>query len=586
MVQHYLEAFGPSLLVAAFFLIFVLNWPRRRTWTRAITCASVLAVAARYLWWRFQDTVLPYPNDGWSFYWVWFLFFVELIGFIEIVMFLVTMSRYVDRSAEADRLQAAFAAQPQDEWPSVDVFIPTYDEPLDVLERTIVGALALDYPRHKLKVYVLDDKRREWLRTYCGEKGAIHVTRPDNLHAKAGNMNHGLKVSCGDFIAVFDADFVPYRQFLRRTLPFFRDPTIGIVQTPQHFFNKDPVQWNLDIERVWPDEQRLFFDEMAASRDAWDVSFCCGSCSVMRRQALEAIGGIPTESVTEDLLTTLAMLNKGYKTRYLNERLSMGLAAENLRGYFIQRSRWCRGGLQTLFLHNGPLRGPGLSLFQRIMFLPLSWLIQYFVRFCVLIVPPIFLWSGVAPLYFTSTLDIVYYQLPVLLAYAWFMRWITPTRYLPLLSTAVGAFSTFRLLPTVIATLIKPFGTPFKVTPKGSGAEQNEFDAYTFTCSAILIALTATGVIINLVPEWSTIVKGEFSVVAMYWAGANIVVLVIASLICFERPRPPVDSFFIDEPARAQIDGRFLSGQLVSLSWNPALWSFSRIRRSLSTTSS
>jgi cellulose synthase (UDP-forming) len=200
------------------------------------------------------------------------------------------------------------------------------------------------------------------------------------------------------------------------------------------------------------------------------------------------------------------------------------------------------------------------------MFVPLSWLIQYFVRFCLLIVPPIFLWSGVAPLYFTSTLDIVYYQLPVLLAYAFLMRWITPTRYLPLLSTAVGAFSTFRLLPTVIATLIKPFGTPFKVTPKGSGAEQDEFDAYTFTCCATLVALTAIGIIINLVPEWSTIVKGEFSIVAMYWAAANIVVLVIAALICFERPRPPVDSFSIGEPARMQFGERLLTGRLFSLS--------------------
>jgi cellulose synthase (UDP-forming) len=146
------------------------------------------------------------------------------------------------------------------------------------------------------------------------------------------------------------------------------------------------------------------------------------------------------------------------------------------------------------------------------------------------------------------------------------MRWITPTRYLPLLSTSVGAFATFRLLPTVVATLIKPFGTPFKVTPKGRRAEQDEFDAYTFTCCAILIALTAIGAIINLVPEWSTIVQGEFSIVVMYWAGANIVVLVIAALICFEKPRPSVDSFSIGEPARAQFDGRFLAGRLLSLS--------------------
>jgi cellulose synthase (UDP-forming) len=118
----------------------------------------------------------------------------------------------------------------------------------------------------------------------------------------------------------------------------------------------------------------------------------------------------------------------------------------------------------------------------------------------------------------------------------------------------------------VIATLIRPFGTPFKVTPKGSGAEQNEFDAYTFTCCATLVALTAIGVIINLVPEWSTIVQGEFSIVAMYWAAANIVVLVVAALICFERPRPSADSFTIGEPARTQFDGRPLSGRLLSLS--------------------
>ena len=295
MVQHYLEALGPALLIAAFFLILVLNWPRRRTWSRAITCAFVCAVSLRYLWWRFDATVLPYPNDGLTFCWVWFLFIVELLAFTEIVLFLLTMSRYTDRSAEADRLQAAFAAQPQDEWPTVDVFIPSYDEPIDVLERTIVGALALDYPNHKFKVYVLDDQRRDWLKKYCEEKGVVHVTRPDNLHAKAGNLNHGLKLSCGEFVAIFDADFVPYRHFLRRTMPFFRDPAIGIVQTPQHFFNKDPVQSNLSLERAWPDEQRLFFDEMAASRDAWDVSFCCGSCSIMRRQAVEAIGGMPTE---------------------------------------------------------------------------------------------------------------------------------------------------------------------------------------------------------------------------------------------------------------------------------------------------
>lgn len=542
MVQ-YLVALAPTALVVAFFLIGAFNWSRHRTWTRAVVCAFVLAVAGRYLYWRLTETVLPQPADGPGFYWVWFLFGIELLAFVDIVLFLVAMSRYSDRSAQADALAPAFFDRDASELPSVDVFIPTYNEPLDVLERTIVGALSLDYPKEKLTVYVLDDKRRDWLREFCERKGAVHVVRSDNSHAKAGNMNNGLSVSSGDFIAVFDADFVPYRAFLRRTLPFFSDESIGIVQTPQHFFNADPIQSNLGIERLWPDEQRLFFDEMAPSRDAWDVSFCCGSCSIARREAIDAIGGFPTESITEDLLTTLSMLNKGYKTRYLNERLSMGLAAETLEGYFVQRERWCQGGIQTLYLHNGPIRGPGLNLFQRLMFLPTSWVVQYFVRFATLLVPIVFLWTGLAPLYFTDVAELVSYQFPVLAAYFLLMAWLTPTRYLPLVSSAVGVFATFRMLPTVISSLVRPFGKPFKVTPKGSGNETGLYDVYSFGWIAALIALTATGLLVNIVPEFQRIEDGRFSIVAFWWAGLNIVVLAIAALACFERPRRLLDAF-------------------------------------------
>lgn len=419
------------------------NWSRNHSWTRAITCVVVGAIALRYILWRLFETVLPYPNNGLNFYWVWFLFIIEILAFFEVVLFLILMSRYVDRSAEADRLAPDFFRGDEDELPTVDVFIPTYNEPLDVLERTIIGALALDYPQDKLKVYVLDDQRRNWLKAYCEEKGAIHVTRPDNSHAKAGNMNNGLKVSSGDFIAIFDADFVPYRHFLRRTLPFFSDATIGIVQTPQHFFNTDPVQTNLGLENIWPDEQRLFFDEIAPSRDIWDVSFCCGSCSIARRKAIDEIGGFPTESITEDLLTTLSMLNKGYKTRYLNERLSMGLAAENLTGYFVQRERWCQGEFKhsifttahcaDLVCHFSTHHVPSAVVVGAVSgtlydidhpdHISLVWLAAALLhQRCGLYLPSGAVAGGLFPL----------------------MLWITPTRYLPVVSSAVGAFSTFR----------------------------------------------------------------------------------------------------------------------------------------------
>jgi cellulose synthase (UDP-forming) len=548
---------APTFVVTAFFLIFVMDWPRHRTWCRAVTCAAVFAVAGRYLVWRFTETVLPHDGDGFGLYWIWFVFAIEALAFLDISVFLVAMSRHADRSGEADLLEREFFGRPDRDLPSVDVFIPTYNEPLDVLERTIVGVLALNYPAEKLKVYVLDDGRRAWLKQWCEEKGVNYLTRPDSAYAKAGNLNNGLKASRGDFVAVFDADFVPYANFLRRTLPFFSDPSIGIVQTPQHFFNKDPVQANLGLEKTWPDEQRLFFDEMAACRDAWDISFCCGSCFLARREALEAIGGFPTESITEDLLTTLAMLNKGFKTRYLNEQLSMGLAAENLKGYFVQRQRWCRGGIQTIYASSGPLRGPGLSLFQRVMFMPVSWLVQYFVRLAMLIVPVVYLWTGYAPLHFTEAGDLVSNFLPVLAAYFLLMRWIAPARYLPIVSSAVGAFATFRMLPTVVSSLARPFGKPFIVTPKGSTNVQSDLDTYTFACLAILIALTSSGLVVNLVPEWARVAPGEFSSIAAYWAVANIAVMVIASLICFEKKQhSPESSFRVGESARIDdVDG-------------------------------
>jgi len=570
MVQHFI-ALGPAFLVASFFLLGVMGWPRRKTWARAIACAVTLAFALRYIAWRFTETVLPQPFDGSAASnWIYFVFVIECFALIEAALFMITMSRYVDRSTEADRFEAEVFGQDPGALPSVDVFIPTYNEPLSVLERTIVGARALDYPREKLKIYVLDDGRREWLRKFCEDKGVVHVTRPDNAHAKAGNLNHGLSISSGEFFAVFDADFVPFRAFLRRTLGFFTDPQIGIVQTPQHFFNKDPIQSNLSLEEYWPDEQRLFFDEMAASRDAWNVSFCCGSCAILRRKAIDDARGIPTESITEDLLTTLVLLNKGYITRYLNERLSMGLAAEDLEGFFIQRSRWCRGGIQSLYVKNGPIRGPGLTLFQRIMFLPVSWLLQYVVRFVGVIVPVVVLWTGLPPLYFTGMDELLYYLLPTLLAYFLFIRWLAPNRYLPVISTAIGVFATFRLLPVVIDSLIRPFGVPFHVTPKGVEG-QARFDRYTFSWIMVIMILTAAGLFINVVPEWAPTMNFEFLSAAKYWAALNILILMVAALMCFELPRSEHPRFAADEPAQLTIGDRAIPVQLVAVAMDESV---------------
>ncbi len=538
------DNFIPLLLVLG---LFALLWDTRRDHPRVRMAVTLVPAVlwVPYLFWRVGSTLQAAGGQGWQAQaWIWAVALIELLALLEVGTFLLIMSRLNTRSAQADAVDgAAVLGQPE-----VDVFIPTYNEPLDVLEKTILGAQAIDYPNKT--VWVLDDGRRDWLQAYCARHGVRYLTRPDNLHAKAGNLNHALQHARGAFVAVFDADFVPSRGFIRRTLGLFVDPSVGIVQTPQHFYNKDPIQTNLGLMQDYPDEQRLFFDQMAASRDAWDASFCCGSCSIMRRQALDAAGGIPTESITEDLLTTLVMLRHGYRTVYLNERLSMGLAAESIEGFFVQRERWCRGAIQSLFLRWGPL-GPGLTPMQRLLFFPTSWLTQYFVRLFLLLIPLAYLLLGWMPLQFTNTGDLIRFQLPLLAGLFLATRWLVGSHYIPLVSVPASIFASFRLAPTVLASLIQPFGKPFRVTPKGSmSVGGRQVDTVTLAPILLTLALTLLGLLINVTPELAVVPFTEFFPIAVFWSGLNVLALALAALLCIEGPRlRREERFELKEPA-------------------------------------
>jgi cellulose synthase (UDP-forming) len=445
------------------------------------------------------------------------------------------LCRWRERSSEADRYEAELRKKAAELLPTVDVFIPTYNEGPDVLHRTILAALGIDYPR--FQVWVLDDGGRDWLAEFCSQHGAHYVRRPERKHAKAGNLNHTLSVTKGDLFAIFDADFAASRNFLYRTAGFFADPKIGIVQTPQHFFNPDPIQLNLGLSRVMPDDQRLFFDVIGESRDAWDCAFCCGSCSLQRRSAIEEVGGVPTDSITEDILSTMVLLRKGYVTRYLKERLSMGLAAESLDGYFTQRTRWCRGALQTIFLKSGPL-GPGLSFLQRLFFFPLDWLVQYPVRLMAMIVPIVFLWTGLGPFIIPSLQELLSYQLAAYVGLGWTMRYFAPNCYVPILSTAISFFSSLRLVPTALATLIKPFGAPFRVTPKGSNNSASSGDRFALVVIGILAALTLGGIVVSRMSR-DEIPGGPSALfVGETYALINLIVLALAAAMALEMPRP------------------------------------------------
>ncbi|MFC6762849.1 glycosyltransferase [Sulfitobacter porphyrae] len=257
---------------------------------RSLLLGVAALLAVRYIWWRATNT-LAAPEFSFDMIGSWLLFGLEVLSIVGSLSAFLILSRFKQRSKEADLHMGWWG---KDE-PRVAILIATYNENKEILERTIIGAKFL---RHRNKeIIVCDDSRRDWLRDFCAELNVRYLRRPTNEGQKAGNINHALDRLAEDpvtpdFVAVLDADFVPHRGFLSRSLALFHDPKVGLVQTPQHFFNQDPIQHNFNLGRSYPDEQRFFFDHMQPSRDGWGIAICCGTSSVCRWTALREIGGL------------------------------------------------------------------------------------------------------------------------------------------------------------------------------------------------------------------------------------------------------------------------------------------------------
>jgi cellulose synthase (UDP-forming) len=529
-----LQLLAPILFVIGTIYVLAPALPLSQSWARWVPFAAVWIVTARYAWWRLIITVLPAHGAWYEIGWVWFCYAVELLALGDALILYLILLRRTDRHDEADRHERRLRGTNPEQLPSVDVYIPTYNEPLNVLEKTITGALCLDYP--KVQIWVLDDGRREWLKEFCESKGVGYIIRDNNAHAKAGNINHALTRTAADFVAVFDADFIPQQNFLMRTMGFFEDPKIGIVQVPHVFYNHDPLQANLAVRQSLPDDQRFFFEVIMPCRDAWDAAFCCGSNSVTRRSALRMVGdALPTDSITEDMLLTLTMLRQGFVTRYLCEPLAFGLAPESLKAFFVQRQRWARGGIQILFLRSGPL-GPNLSFMHRLFFLPTPWLSQSMILLMTIIAPLVYLLTGILPLVNATGASSIFYILPMMLAMIGALRVYAPRQYFPLATQVLGTLQSFKLLPIVLSTLIKPHGHVFKVTPKGGGAAQSADERGIFNIAAALIALTAGGMVLNAIPDFRVIDQSALLPLVALWSGINIIVLFLVCMMSLQAP--------------------------------------------------
>jgi len=509
-------------------------------WRSRLGIVTTIAIAiANYLYWRVVHTI-PWDGTFGELWWPVTCLIVEVLALFDASILLAILSRPTNRSAEADAGEARLRAQ----WaenaellPPVDVFIATYNEPREVLEKTILGCLAMDWP--DARVWVLDDGRRPWVRDMCIAKGAGYINRPDNKGAKAGNINHGLTQTSAPFVAVFDADFVPQKDFLVRTMGFFENEKIGIVQIPHSFYNHDPMQTNLGLQQAMPDDQRFFFEAIMPGRDGWDASFCCGSNSVTRRSIFDEIGGgLPEGSITEDMLLTLASLRKGYITRYLNEPLAYGLAPESTAAFFVQRQRWAQGAIQILYLSHGPL-GHGLKLRYRFLFLPSAWVTQGLQSVFTILAPILFALFNLAPMVGVNLDGIIFFLLPMIVALLGGISMLAPGRYYPLAAQILSVFQTFRILPAALKTLIAPKGLTFKVTPKGSGSKGGKRGPgdYVLFASLVLMVASLASLGINMLPDYRIITQDGLLPVVAFWLAFNMLMLLLVAMMCLEKPR-------------------------------------------------
>lgn len=496
-------------------LIVVRRIPGRLATITMIAVSMLMAV--RYIWWRSTQTLQFATTTE------------AVIGYLlyaaECYTWLVLALSYLQTAWPLHRKPKPLPAD-SSLWPTVDVFIPTYNESLAVVQPTVYAARSMDWPPDKLRVYILDDGHRPAMREFAEAAGVGYITRDNNRHAKAGNINQALPRTSGDYIAIFDCDHIPTRSFLQMTMgEFLDDPKCALVQTPHHFFSPDPFERNFDTFRRVPNEGSLFYGLIQDGNDLWNATFFCGSCAVIKRAPLLEIGGIAVETVTEDSHTALKLHRRGYNSAYLRTVQAAGLATESLSSHIGQRIRWARGMAQIFRLDN-PLLGKGLTLFQRLCYS--NAMLHFFYGIPRLI----FLTMPIAYLYFglhvinTSALMIMAYVLPYLLiANVTNSRLQGRYRHSFWAEVYESVLAWYIVLPTTVA-FINPRAGKFNVTAKGGQIADDYLDWTISKPYLVLLALNVAGLVFGVLRLlfWGTDEPATV-LMNMGWATFNLIML-------------------------------------------------------------
>lgn len=530
---------------------------------RIFALALGLAIVLRYVFWRTTSTIPPI-EDITNFIPAIILYIAEM--YCVMMLFL---SLFVVSAPLPSRKSPKFTPETA---PTVDVFVPSYNEDASLLATTLAAARAMNYPADKMTVWLLDDggtdqkcesanaaeaaaarRRRAELQDLCAALGVRYLTRARNEHAKAGNLNNGLEHSSGDLVAVFDADHAPAQSFLEETVGYFStEKNLFLVQTPHFFINPDPLERNLGTFNKMPSENEMFYGVIQRGLDKWDAAFFCGSAALLRREALQETNGFSGLSITEDCETALELHSRGWTSVYVDKPLIAGLQPDTFASFIGQRSRWAQGMMQILRFHFPPLKR-GLRLSQRFCYMSstLFWLFP-FSRAVFLISPlcylffsmEIFTASGGEFLAYTSTYMLVNFMMQNYLYGRY--RW-------PWISELYEYIQTIYLLPAILSVIGNPRKPTFKVTAKNEAMSMSRVSELGGPFY-IIFGILLLGVVATVLRLWAEPYKADVTLVTGGWNILNLIIAGCALGVVSERgTRRQSHRVKANRPARVRV---------------------------------
>nr|WP_153005499.1 UDP-forming cellulose synthase catalytic subunit [Aureimonas ureilytica] len=544
---------------------------------RLVALALGTSIVLRYVYWRTTST-LPPVNQLENFIPGFLLYLAEMYS-----VFMLTLSLFVVAAPVPPRPSRTLT--PGRKPPSVDVFVPTYNEPTKLLANTLASALAMNYPADRFTVWLLDDggtdqkrqsddmvsaeaaeRRHTELNALCEALGARYLTRARNTSAKAGNLNHGMTQSTGELIAVFDADHAPARDFLAETVGYFEDdPRLFLVQTPHFFLNPDPLERNLRTFDKMPSENEMFYGIIQRGLDKWNAAFFCGSAALLRREALTETSGFSGISITEDCETAVELHSRGWNSLYLDKPLIAGLQPATFASFIGQRSRWAQGMMQILLLR-APLFKRGLSFPQRLCYTSstLFWLFP-FPRLMFLVAPLFYLFFGLQ-IFTASSGEFVAYTLTYMAVNLMMQNSMYGSFRWPWISELYEYVQSVHLLPAVVSTMLHPRKPTFNVTAKDESIAESRVSEiglpFYVIFAVLLLGLVAT--------VWRVIdepYRADLTMVVGAWNVLNLVIAGCALGVVSELGTPTANRrIAVRRRCDIQIEGTLLAGTIEDVS--------------------